>query len=57
MPDFQDNFFRCYHHATRALCRGDYPNSNKWMRLAERQLAAARRFEDLRGQQHRPKKG
>jgi hypothetical protein len=54
--DFRENFFRAYYHSTRALQRGDYPNALKWARLAERHLAAARRFEDLAGQRHRPKR-
>jgi hypothetical protein len=54
-PDFRENFFRCYVYATRALQRGDYANAEKWSRQAERHIAISRRFEDLAGQQHRPK--
>jgi len=57
MIDFRENFFRAYMHATRALRRGDLPNAEKWMRMAERHLAAARRFSDLQGRKHRPGKG
>ena len=57
MIDLRENFFRAYAHATKALKRGDLPSAHKWMLLAERHLAAARRFSDLQGQKHRPGKG
>ena len=55
--DYRDNFFRAYYHSIKALKRGDYPNSVKWLRLAERHMAIARRYEDLAGQRHKPKPG
>ena len=56
MHGVKENFFCCYRHSVQALQRGDYPNALKWMRLGERHLAAAKRFEDLAGQKHRPKR-